>query len=171
MVCSCRQVAVQDLSNAHIVLLGGPKYNSVTSRLNTEPDKNIMPVRFDQATHHPRTEDPGDSQILIDRTLDELRLEPTDDLDYGLFLRTRNPWSTDNRRLVLIAGCHRHAQWGLRNWITNNDHVRSFVEACGETDPAYIVLGQYHHGEDIVTDRQHREVQRVLRGNRWIDVP
>ncbi len=86
----------------HIILIGGPDYNSFVSRVIK---KQITQIRYkapdlaEQSTLQP------DEIVLYNSTNEKEYYELTDEKDYGYFERIQNP-DDPRKNIILIGGCH-----------------------------------------------------------------
>ncbi len=87
---------------AHLVVIGGPDYNSMAKRILA---KGITRYQYRSPYAGETSAQYPDEIVLYDSVQDREYCELTDEKDYGYFERIRNPNNPD-RHIVLIGGCH-----------------------------------------------------------------
>lgn len=86
----------------HIILIGGPDYNTLTERVlswNQTQFEYRSPDVAIRSVNHPQ------EIVLYDKTHDREYCHTSDIWDFGYFERIRNPHNPKSR-IILIGGCH-----------------------------------------------------------------
>lgn len=97
-----------------LILLGGPKNNSITEKYLEMLNHKVLPAQFGSEIILP------DGQRLEGRVFNDEVVE-----DYGLILSTPNPYSS-NTRTVLFSGSHTFGTAAAAYWWTRNIRPRVF---------------------------------------------
>lgn len=101
----------QSVLNENIITIGGPVHNSCTRSMM---ENLSLGVSFDS----------NDNIVLDGQTFSK---SINDRIDYGLVIRTSNPFST-SRKLIIIAGCGSHGVLAGSHLFDKNKEFKSFFK-------------------------------------------
>lgn len=85
----------------HLILIGGPDYNSFTERIL---NKQITQYTYKSLNPDAIPTIPQDEMVLFDSLNNKEYYEAADEKDYGYFERIKNP-DDQRKNLILIGGC------------------------------------------------------------------
>lgn len=91
-----------NLLDKHLILIGGPDYNSTTAMIL---EKKITRYQYKSLYVEERSKSNPDEIVLYDTLNDKEFCEKTNKKDYGYFERVKNPNNTQ-KKIILIGGCH-----------------------------------------------------------------
>ncbi len=86
----------------HLILIGGPDYNSMTGRILRE---GITQFAYKSPYVEEQSETYPDEIVIYDTINDKEYCEATTEKDYGYFERVENPNNPKNK-IILLGGCH-----------------------------------------------------------------
>lgn len=86
----------------HLILIGGPDYNSITSRILR---KNITQFDYRSPYVEQKSLEHPEEIVIYDKLNDKEYCELTDEKDFGYFERIKNP-NNPEKQIILIGGCH-----------------------------------------------------------------
>ena len=120
---------------ADLILIGGPKTNVVTARVLEEIGMSLGVTQ-------------KDSQIIAGEQVFEGSASPNADqntvqIDYGLIVRTQNPFRT-GRRLIIISGSHTYGTVGAARFIVEDKSMMRSTD-----DIAIVVKTRVERGHAL----------------------
>ena len=86
----------------HLILIGGPDYNSVTGRIL---GKRITQFYYRSPYVEERSIEHPEEIVIYDKASDKEYCELSDEKDFGYFEKIKNPNDPD-KQVILIGGCH-----------------------------------------------------------------
>jgi len=86
----------------HLILIGGPDYNSITGRILR---KNITQFYYRSPDVEQKSLEHPEEIAIHDKINDKEYCELTDEKDFGYFEKIKNP-NNPEKQIILIGGCH-----------------------------------------------------------------
>jgi hypothetical protein len=144
----------------HLILVGGPDYNAITSRILKKEVTQYQyrsPFVVRQSEHFP-----GEI-VLYDSACDREFCEFTDEKDYGYFERIHNP-NNPEMNVILLGGCHTIGVTGA---------VKAFSMAVSEQGeiPSIVLTNAKKVAKRITSKSEFSVLFSVERVGQTISVP